>query len=281
MYYVKMIADSITQRGHRLSTLELTYPRFIHSQVLTHRVFSRNASSSRAIPVHKMLKAVSDNPVYPFEWGANEPGMQAHANIPDVDIPQARQIWRNAVDAACSYAGGLSKLGVHKQIVNRLLEPFTAIKVILTGTEFDGFLEQRQGDAAQPEIQWLANEICKSRATSVPDLLRDDEWHLPYTDTNERNTWAHEPDFLQAISVARCARVSYNNHNGIRDIHSDHRLWVKLRSATPPHSSPFEHVATPGESRFYSNFYGWQSLRHSQMPDHVSRKLNHEHQHHL
>lgn len=133
-----IVADSVSAvNGQRLITYELEYPRFIHAELMTHRLFSRNAASSRAIPISKMMEMVEETPAMPVEWGMNQAGMQAkevHSN-PEV----CESVWKLAAQQAVYSAQALQNLGLHKQIVNRVLEPFQIMKTIVTATEFDNF----------------------------------------------------------------------------------------------------------------------------------------------
>ena len=153
----KIIADSISViTGIRLTTMELSYHRYIHSEFMTHRMFSRNASSSRAIPIKKLLEQVKNDPMMPIHWGSNKPGMQAGEELKGEDLHVAQREWINAANNAVDTASHLQELGLHKQIANRLLEPFLAIKVVVTATEWENFFKLRIHKDAQPEIQELA-----------------------------------------------------------------------------------------------------------------------------
>lgn len=239
MITAKVIKDSIANNS-RLTTMELTYPRFIHSEFMTHRQFSRNASSSRAIPVEKQIHQVFNTPATPIHWGKNQPGMQARKEI---DFPTlAQDIWKYASELAVDRAYELKDLDVHKQIVNRLLEPFQYIKVIVTATEYDNFFKLRCHEDAQPEMYELARCMKEAMDSSTPDVLEPGEWHLPYI-LNEDCYKTTTDNFIK-LSVARCARVSYLNHdNSNPNIEKDIALADKLLEAG--HMSPFEHQATP------------------------------------
>src|SRR5690606_30080072 len=119
--------------------MQLRYPRFIHAEFMTHRAFSRNASSSRAIPVHKMLSQVWNDPATPIHWGASRPGMQAREELKGWKRKAAQAIWKLAGRAACVFAWGAMKLGLHKQVANRILEPWQYIHVVVTATDWDNF----------------------------------------------------------------------------------------------------------------------------------------------
>ena len=285
----KVICDSICKQSKiRITTLELEYPRFIHSEFMTHRVFSRNASSSRAIPVAKVIQAVIDNPAMPIHWGKNQSGMQAHEELDDSGKESVERLWIDARDCAVQLAKEMSEVGAHKQIVNRILEPFTHIKVIVTATNFANFFALRDHEDAQPEIRELARVMKAAMETSIPKPLGLGEWHLPYLDDEdlaninnhmaESSITRHEPNKLNvcmmacAVSAARCARVSYLTHDGERPtLEKDLELYRHLVNANPPHMSPCEHQATPDIHGMHegwhrpdlqANFSGWAQFRH-------------------
>ncbi len=257
MIYAKVIEDSVNAQGNRLTTVEACYPRFIHAEVMTHRVFSRNSASSRAIPVHKMLEQVATNLAMPIEFGSAKKGMQAGPPLEGELLSIAQQLWRDAASKAYQSASELVSIGVHKQVANRILEPFLWHKVIISATEWDNFFTQRCSPLAQPEINVLACAIRDAISGSKPILKRHYYWHTPYLSDEERML---PLDVRLKVSAARCARVSYLTHDGKRDIEKDLDLFDKLASAQPPHWSPMEHVACPfgaGER----NYRGWTQLR--------------------
>ena len=263
MISAKIIADSLSRDGTRLTTVEAVYPRFIHAQFMTHRVFSRNASSSRAIPVTKLIEDVENNPAMPLSWGRNQRGMQAKELFPASDTQALDSAWLSARDAALYHARRLNAMGIHKQIVNRILEPFAHIHVVITGTEWDNFYNLRCHDAAQPEIQALASHIRVAQAASVPvdfgELIHG--WHLPYITPEESEKWP--VDALLMYSVARCARVSYTNH-GTDKIDHEKDAILHDDLMREGHMSPFEHQARPVEYRgveLSSNLHGWVQYR--------------------
>lgn len=232
----KVVAHS-EYAGAEIATLELKYPRFIHAEFMTHRMFSRNASSSRAIPVDKLLKQIAEYPAMPIHWGKNQPGMQAREELPDGIIE-----WSCAASAASEYARSFNDAGYHKQVVNRLTEPFQFIKVVVTATEWDNFFKLRLHEDAQPEIYELARCMFEALNQSDPQYLEEDEWHLPYIYTGERIQASI--DDLKKASTARCARVSYQNHDNTKTmIEKDVGLHDMLLNAG--HMSPFEHQAKP------------------------------------
>lgn len=249
----KVIEDSISDEGVRLTTLQLLYPRLIHSELMTHRVFSRNASSSRAIPVKKMLEMIRNEPAMPIHWGKNQPGMQASEQLAGDDLRIAQDLWINAACHAAHVAEAMMEIGLHKQVANRILEPFQHISVVLTATEFDNWDELRDHDDADPNIHGLARQIKAARAGSTPKLLEYGQWHLPYVTEDDwvamREAGYNDEESLEAlrsVSAARCCRVSYLKHDGTKsNLNEDLALCARLAAARPIHASPFEHQATP------------------------------------
>lgn len=284
---VKTIADSISSAGQRITTLQLRYPRFIHAEFMTHRMFSRNASSSRAIPVARIIEDIIEDPAIPVHWGANQPGMQAHAELE----PEARKIaqlhWLDARDQMIIQVQDLVKLGLHKQVANRILEPWSHINVVVTATSYANFFALRCHPDAQPEIKELAETMEHAMQLSVPSLVEEGGWHLPYVNWNEEFSQAYayakhgritrdepKPDelikILRKVSTARCARVSYLTHDGRKTtVQEDVELHDKLVVAVPLHASPAEHQATPDQNfgpawahpELHGNFVGWQQYR--------------------
>ncbi|MCP3017461.1 FAD-dependent thymidylate synthase [Cupriavidus basilensis] len=266
-FEVKVVEDSISHHGVRLTTLQLRYPRFIHAEFMTHRVFSRNASSSRAIPVAKMIEQVRTNPAMPIHWGKNQPGMQANGEIDHV--PDAIAQWRYAASQAADRALEMTALGLHKQVANRILEPFQWISVVVTATEWENFFELRDHADAQPEIRYLAGMMRQAMDDSISverarDRLVATSWHLPYVTTRERAQYHDNPTFLAKLSTARNARTSYLTHDGVRpDPEKDLGLFERLVGSRPLHSSPTEHVGypLPAAEQWSRNLRGWRQYR--------------------
>lgn len=254
----KIIRDSVSPEGHRLTTMEVTFHRFVLAEFNTHRMFSRNSASSRAIPTKKFMERVS---AFPVEFGSNQPGMQAGPPLEGEDLKRAEELWGVAGIQMKMFAKQLADLGVHKQVTNRLLEPFMWHTVIVTATEWDNFFGLRANPMAQPEIRVAAEMMLDAYKNSEPELLRG-QWHLPYVLDDELPL---DLGVLLKISAARCARVSYLTHDGVRNIDKDLELFARLTEADPPHASPLEHVALParpGET-VEGNFTGWHQLRHN------------------
>lgn len=253
-----------------LWTFELTYPRYIHSEFMTHRVFSRNASSSRAIPVKSMIEQVDSNPVVPPKVYMNKAGMVGDVEAPLDVTANFYNLWLDAASNAVEIAKNMEKLGIHKQHINRILEPFQFIKVIVTATDWYNFFVLRLAPDAQPEMRELANTIYDemnhyhNKAVGVLEL---DKEHtvvsLPYiTDEDVKEIGKEEYHTLMKISAARCARVSYNNHDGSKpDIKKDLKLYGHLYDSK--HMSPMEHACIRDEDhRKNANLTGWKSLRY-------------------
>jgi hypothetical protein len=241
-----IIADSITGGAPgptRLTTFQLRYPRMVHAELMTHRVFSRNSSSSRAIPVEKMIAWVKEEPAIPVEWGKNQKGMQARELLSPQDAALAELAWLRGRDAAIRCTEELLALGVHKQIANRPLEPWHHIAVIVSSTQYANWFALRWHPDAQPEIRELAKAMAVAYVDSGPVDLQPGEWHLPYVRPEER---ALGVEACRKLSVARCARVSFMNHDGTSpDIMKDIALHDQLVVQEPLHASPAEHQATP------------------------------------
>jgi thymidylate synthase ThyX len=260
-YHVKVILDSVAPSGYRLTTIEATYPRIIHAEFMTHRVCSRNAASSRAIPVKKLLNKIIEDPFIPENFGINKSGMQAEENLSNEDALAGREIWLKARDDAYAAANKLAlDLGVHKQLANRLIEPFSWITVIITATDWQNFFKLRCNPDAQPEFQKIANMIREAYTESTPNLLAHKHWHTPYIQPDEMHL---DSNTKVKIATARCARVSYLTHDGQRNYQADLDLYNRL--LTGNHWSPFEHCATPLETdvdaNLTGNFSGWIQYR--------------------
>lgn len=264
----KIVADSLSPDNIRITTMELEYPRFIHAEFMTHRVFSRNAASSRAIPVEKMIQMVRENPAMPIHWGRNQPGMQANEELVGSALQHAKDAWMFAATRAAQVAEDMVQIGLHKQIANRILEPFQHIKVVVTATEWDNFFKLRCHPAAQPEIQELATQMRKAMDTSIPFKLKHGEWHLPYVNM-VRNLdgsmyYGQGVSIEEALKVSAscCAQVSYRKLDDSLD--KALAVYDRLVGSDPMHASPFEHQATPLSDFRYDltgNFRGWVQYR--------------------
>ena len=269
-FEAKILADSVNPYGCRLVTFQCTYERFIHSELMTHREFSRNAASSRAIPIEKMLQRVQDDPVVPIHWGKNQKGMQAEEELGKEAQAYCTSTWLQARDSALSRVRELNEGGVHKQIANRLLEPFSWITTIISTTSFEHFRRLRCHKDAEPHFQRLAYAMADLYDTHVPTELREGEWHLPLTGFTGDGELTSAQKIM--VSVARCARVSYLTHDGKRDVSADITLYERLASSK--HWSPFEHAAmATGNQARYGNFNGFRQARMGFAGQHIDQPL--------
>lgn len=280
MIKAKIIEDSISN-GVRITTVEMEYPRFIHAELMTHRVFSRNSASSRAIPAKKVREQVWNNPELPIHWGENQRGMQASRELTGLKRLLARTFWRGASKAACTLHWAMEKVGLHKQASNRILESYQTMKVLVTSTEWANFLWLRDHEDAQPEIRELAVQLDSALNNSNPTTLGYKDWHLPYV-TDEMKATLSLDDQL-AVSVSCCAQVSYRMLDV--SLGKAYRIMESLTSGSRVHASPFEHQATPipsfqrltktkakrlgvthvdmDDQRWSGNFKGW--IQHRQL----------------
>ena len=263
-YQAKVLCDSASPAGHRLTTFVVTFPRFILAEFNTHRMLSRNAASSRAIPVTKRINAVREDPFIPEEFGRNQAGMQAGDPLDGDNLVMARAAWLDASSVAIEYASRLSKLGAHKQLANRLLEPFSWVTVVVSATDWNNFFNLRCHPDAQPEFQKIARQMREALSASTPVLKAPGEWHLPFIESRDvdevREAYNGTLSALPHISSARCARVSYLTHDGKRSLAEDVSLHDRLLSAG--HMSPFEHPARCMlNAKREGNFTGWLQYR--------------------
>lgn len=258
MIEAKIICDSLNPVGCRLTTFVLKYPRFILAEVNTHRALSKSTASSRAIPVSKIISSIREEPAIPVYWGKNQKGMQAYEELSESVILQAEQIWLESMESQIKYAEKLLNLGVHKQITNRLLEPYFYVKTLLSGTDFGNFFNLRAHEAAQPEFQELAFQMLDEYENSKPKQLKEGEWHISFSDKFLKED-LNLGDKLK-ICTARAARVSYNNFLGEINYEDDFRLHDDLKKM--PHATPFEHSAMVMENdKYYGNFCGFKQYR--------------------
>lgn len=269
-YQAKVICDSVAD-GVRLTTLEVTLPRIVLAELNTHRMLSRNSASSRAIPVEKRIQAVLDDPFVPEAFGANKRGMQAGDALDASMQAMSKGAWMCAMRNAVQGAKTLAEAGVHKQWANRLLEPFSWHTIVVTATEWENFFNLRISPEAQPEIRRAAELMRDVMDASTPSVLGDYDWHLPYVTEADLE---YDPVSLGRISSARCARVSYLTHEGVRNPQADLDLASRLRDNG--HMSPFEHAAyvAPDANRYIGNFRApWHQYRKMIDGESVFRKI--------
>lgn len=281
MIEASVICDSLSTHGKRLTTFKLRYPKFIHGEFMTHRVISRNASSSRAVPTKKLLEEVRSDELRatPSFSVINAPGMQGGRASTEQEREDLRAEWKAAALEAADRAQNMFELGGAKQDVNRCLEAYSHINTVASATEWDNFFGLRLHKDAQPEMRALAIAMWQAYTAGEPKILGAGEWHLPFVDENTENKiiyqWAQRDkvqrvvefyirDTLIKVSVARCARVSYESfETGKRStIEEDLKLYDRLLGAQPLHASPAEHQGTPSDDQaLWGNFKGWTQFR--------------------
>ena len=248
-----VIADSISPDNKRMTTMEIEYPRFILAELNTHRMLSKNSASSRAIPVKAMHQHIRENTASPVAWGKNQAGMQAKEVLDVEDSVEAFMLWEQARDNALEVSDALAELNLHKQIVNRVTEPWMIMKTVISGTEWKNFFWLRAHADAQPEIQVLAQKMRDAYVKSIPNKLQPGEWHLPYikTDRNRNGRLLYldqnnEPMTLvdaRVVSASCCAQVSYRKNDD--SLEKANKIFDQLIKSVPAHASPIEHQATP------------------------------------
>lgn len=266
----EIIADSLNPQGCRLTTFILCFPRFCLSEFNTHRAFSRNSASSRAIPFKKMLEMVENDPFIPIKFQKDHKGMQGTEYYDGEEHEQCVHDWLNARNAAVNSAKSFN-YNVTKQLKNRILEPFMWHRVICTATDFENFFALRAHPDAEIHIERLAEKMLEAYNESEPAKLNEGEWHIPFGDKMDENRIAalseklNEKDIDRLkykIAVARCARISYENFEGKDDYEADIKLCDRLFGSIPKHLSPPEHVAQAIDSTEYiGNFRGFKQLR--------------------
>ena len=253
----KVICDSVSPDGVRITTLEIEYPRFIHGEFMTHRTLSKNSSSSRAIPIQKMLDQIENNMAIPIYWGKNKSGMQAVEEVSKFDEAKSVLNWERSFNYTKDRVLDMVDIGLHKQVPNRLTEPFQMMKVVVTGTDWDNFFNLRIHPDAQPEICMLAYKIYKAIEESDPVKLRVRDWHLPYVNIgwNGKGDITYFNDAFDVIdledaikiSASCCAQVSYRNTD--MSLEKADKIFNMLIKSDVLHASCFEHLATPIRSQ--------------------------------
>ena len=254
----KVICDSISEAGVRLTTFEIEYPRIVMSEFNTMRAISKNSSSSRAIPVSKMLEHTKNINLKPIYFGSKKSGMQAGDELLGVELEQAKGVWEASLRNAVESSEMLDSLGVAKEVTNRLVEPFQLVKVVCTATDWDNFFNLRLHPDSDPNICMLAYKMYKAMQESKPITLKAGEWHLPYVNLGWNGKgemcYADEDfnfvDLGQAIklSAASCASVSYRTEG--MTLEKADKIFDMLIDAEVIHASPFEHLGTPIKPKY-------------------------------
>lgn len=264
----RILADSINAQGIRMTTMEIEYPRFILAELNTHRMLSKNSASSRAIPVKAMHEHIRANTAGPVYWGINQPGMKAKTEATGADLSWAKYLWNKARDMAIGYSADLADLNIHKQITNRITEPWMIMKTVISGTEWANFFWLRDHPDAQPEIAELARKMRDAYDASKPQLLNPGEWHVPYVFTNrdagtgvlhylDGSGGVITADEARIISASCCAQVSYRKNDDT--LEKAQKVFAMLIESEPAHASPVEHQATPmKQTNWQRNPEFWQ-----------------------
>jgi hypothetical protein len=250
----RVIKDSISLDGHRFTTFEIEYPRMILSEANTHRALSKNSSSSRAVPYKRAIELIKNSPAVPVHWGMNKEGMSAAEELSIEDKEKALKIWLETRDLVIEQCDKLADIKLHKQVINRLSEPFSMMKTVISGTEFENLWWLRDHADAQPEFQELAKVMHEAYNISTPTELVNGEWHLPYVDSyyddvvgevvyRDQNGQEMELEVARKVSASCCAQVSYRRLDD--SLEKAIKIYDNLVSASRVHASPFEHEATP------------------------------------
>lgn len=288
-FEARILADSISPRGKRLVTQLWKYPRPIHSEIMTHRMWSKNSASSRAIPTAQLIRMVNDDPWIPDYIGKNQKGMAPGEELTDSERNEAVRTWLGAKENAVRTAEHLLSLGVHKGVVNRVLEPWMWITIVASATELPNLYALRLDKMAEPHFQHITRMSKQAIDASTPRKLEAGQWHMPFIYEEDyslitdyvakkigqyglveagllgevpEHTVKIAQEALIKVSVGRCARVSYLTHEGKRDVSEDVRLHDDLVVKRPLHASPAEHVAQALDTLEWSgNFQGWRQYR--------------------
>ena len=290
MIKVEIVADSANSFGDRLTSLVLTYPRIIHSEMMTHRMFSRNASSSRAVPVDKMIKAVRENTFCPFEFQKSHKGMQGSEYFTGADRQECINLWLESAELALQQAEKMKAKGISKQIINRILEPYQYYTVLITGSKegwqnffelrcgnYDGFksrkeaskeflekgnintshwsdMDWRKLNKGQAEIHMMAlsEEIYDAVNESTPKQLQAGEWHIPMISDSESLKLSTNDQIK--LSVGRAANTSYTVVGDGKELTLEHAIKIHDKCVELVHSSVFEHCARAMSDEEYKVF---------------------------
>jgi len=249
----QLLAHSISEQGIPIYGFLLDYPRFIHSEVMTHKMLVKNAASSRAIPMKAIREQIRANTARPVHWGQNQSGMQAKEELPEAAQQKARALWDAARDSALHFSERMEECGLHKQATNRTTEPYQMMRTVLSGTDIKNLIWLRHHPDAQPEFYHLVDMIIKCINNSTPQLLNPGEWHLPFVETVRldsgvliyRDAAGEQIDVSDALRISSscCAQASYRKSDDSLD--KANSVFSRLIESEPVHASPTEHQATP------------------------------------
>jgi thymidylate synthase ThyX len=260
----KIIQSSFNyETGTTIRTYELEYPRYIHSEFMTHRQFSRNSASSRAIPIAAMHQQILAADVEFVHYGMNQPGMQSKEELNLSDKTDVRALWFAARNYCLGISQTMASHKAHKQLANRVTEPWMMMKVVMTTTEEANWTWLRKHSDAQPEIHELAIAMDEAASKDTPLDLHEGEWHVPYVDriiTDEGKLLYHINDSEVSaevaikVSASCCAQVSYRKSDD--SFEKAMAIYDRLINSEPVHASPVEHQATPIVIDMFNKYYG-------------------------
>ena len=237
MSIVQIRADSLSPGGYRFTSFEITLPKSLLAQLNKHRAAANNTASSRAIPVARMIANVKSDPYVPL-LTLNQRGMVGR-QLDDVDLMvQAQRLIAEHMEQAIALADDLADLGIHKQHANRYLEPFSYVKVLISGTEWGNFFNLRATEDTQGDFAVVAVRMKELYEAHTPTPIEYGQWHFPRYDNTAEEIATTEQLYQ---SVARNARLSYLTHNNVYSLDDDLRLHDILLKDT--HLTPFEHIS--------------------------------------
>lgn len=239
-----------------LGTFELVYPRMIHSEVLTHKQLSRNCASSRAIPIETMLKEIENDIAVPVHWGKNQSGMQAKEELQGEALDDAKYLWGLSARNAVKVSRKLAATGVHKQVANRITEPYQHMKTVMSGTDWKNVFYLRNHKDADPTIALLFKQMQELWENTEELAVDTDEFHTPYVESlmtakggviwreyfNENHEIISVEDAIK-ISASCCAQTSFRKNDSSAD--KADMVYDRLVNSKPVHASPFEHQGKP------------------------------------
>lgn len=251
---VEMIqASRCKLTGKEIFTMICEYPRAIHAQLLTHGVFSKNSSSTRAVPLKAAFAQVRENPSKVI-WTENRAGMQGNVVTDPTKLNRLNCKHLNELERTIEFVETLEAAGVHKQNAGRYLEPFQNIKIVLTSTEWENWDWLRIHEDAQGEIADLATAMKGARDNADIMEIGEGEWHVPFVDREHCPQTGNLLYFVQqglqvtideakAVSVSVCAQTSYRKAD--YSLEKANKMMDMLTTGHKVHASPFEHQATP------------------------------------
>lgn len=262
--YAEVIQHSVSPEGKEIITFSVKYGLIVHSEWIRHRLLSNSVKSNRAVSMKQIRKEVIEDPYVPIKFGGQQAGMVAIDEDQFGYAKVCRWLWKNSRWGAVGVHWLFEKLKLHKEITNRILNPWQWVRSTTTATDYDNFYKLRLHKDAQKDINVIAKAMHEALQLSEPMLINAGEYHVPYV--SRRRTGNGELEYYdsdgtqlntqQAIeaSCARCARSSYDNHDGTKASYfnratakgrSDQEIYQDLINSDPVHGSCGEHQATP------------------------------------